>query len=112
MDKIKVTIDGQTYDVDKGVALQKMIDEHYTGNLPVVCVQVDTEFHTFDKTIDADCTLKFLTYLDPIGNRIYQKGLMFLLVYAFKELYGYSESIKMCHPIDKGILVRTSCSVD
>ena len=112
MSKIKVTIKNKTYDFDKGIVLKEIVDKCYTDNIPVVCVDVNNEFSSLDSVIDKDCTVKFLTYLDPIGNRVYQKGLMFLLAYVFKEIYGYGEIIKMCHPIDKGILVRTSCSVN
>ena len=35
----------------------------------------------------------------------------FLLVYAFKELYGCDYDVKLCHPIDKAIKVRTNYSL-
>ena len=110
MDKIKVKIADQSYELDKDTLLKEVVDKYYTGDVPVVCVNVNNELCILDKTIDEDCTIEFLTYLDPVGNRVYQKGLAFLLVYAFKELFGYNNSVKLCHPIDKGILIRTSCS--
>ena len=58
--------------------------------------------------IHVSSVLKFIDYLDYIGNRIYQKVLTFVMVYAFKELFGYDYSLKLCHPIDKAIKVRSS----
>ena len=110
MSKVNVIIDNDKYDFDKGITLKEIAQKYHTSDIPVVCAYVDNELCSLDKIMDKDCTIKFLTYLDPVGNRVYQKGLMFLLVYAFKELYGYNNTIKMCHPIDKAILIRTSCS--
>ena len=111
MPKINVIIDNEKYDFDKGITLKTIADKYHIDGVPIVCAYVDNELCTLDKVMDKDCTIKFLTYLDPVGNRVYQKGLMFLLVYAFKELCGYNNSIKMCHPIDKAILIRTTCSL-
>lgn len=46
--------------------------------------------------------------MDSVGNRMYQKGLIFVLVYAFKEIFGYDYHIKACHSIDKAIKIRTN----
>ncbi len=109
MSKINVILDNEKYDFDKGITLKELADKYCTEGLPAVCANVDNELSSLDKVLDRDCSVEFLTYKDPVGNRIYLKGLMFLIVYAFKELYGYNNVIKMCHPIDKAILIRTSC---
>ena len=110
MSRVKVVINKETYDFDKGITLNEIAHKYYNGDIPIVCVKVDNDYCNLSETVDNDCTIEFLTYMNPIGNRTYQKGLMFLVVNAFKELYGYNKTVKMCHPIDKGILVRTSCS--
>ena len=109
MSRVKVVIDNETYDFDKGITLNEIANKYYTGDIPIVCAKLDNEYATLGDPVDRDCNIEFLTYMNPIGNRTYQKGLMFLLAYAFKELYGYNNVVKMCHPIDKGILIRTSC---
>ena len=111
MPKVNVIIDNEKYDFDKGITLKEIADKYHTDDIPIVCAYVDNELCSLDLGLNKDCSVKFLTYLDPIGNRVYQKGLMFLLVYAFKELCGYNNIIKMCHPIDKAIMIRTSCSL-
>ncbi len=109
MSKVKVVIDNETYDFDTGITLNEIASKYYTGDIPIVCAKLDNEYAVLGDPVDRDCNIEFLTYMNPIGNRIYQKGLMFLLAYAFKELYGYNNTIKMCHPIDKAILIRVSC---
>lgn len=110
MSRVKVVLDKETYDFDKGITLYEIMNKYCKGDIPVVCARVDNELCSLDKSINEDCCVSFLTYMDPVGNRVYLKGLMFLLVYSFKEICGYNNTIKMCHPIDKGILIRTSCS--
>ncbi len=109
MSRVNVILDNEKYDFDRGITLKEIADKYCTEGLPTVCAMVDNELCSLDKSIKRDCTVKFLDYLNPVGNRIYQKGLQFLIVYAFKELYGYNNTIKMCHPIDKAILIRVSC---
>ena len=107
--KVNVIIDNEKYDFDKGITLKEIANKYHTGDIPIVCAYVDNDLCSLDFSLNKDCSIKFLTYLDPIGNRVYLKGLMFLLVYAFKELCGYNNVITLCHPIDKAIMVRTSC---
>lgn len=112
MSMIKVKINKEVHNLDKGVLLKDIVSKHYSGDIPVICCKVDNELCSLDKRLTKDCNVSFLTYLDPIGNRIYQMGLFFLLVYAFKELFGYNNVVKLCHPIDKGVLIRTTCVFD
>ena len=112
MSMIKVNINKEVHNLDKGVLLKDVVLKHYSGDIPVICCKVNNELCSLDKRLTKDCDVSFLTYLDPIGNRIYQKGLFFLLVYAFKELFGYNNVVKLCHPIDKGVLIRTTCVFD
>ena len=107
MDDIKITINGEVFSFPKGISLKDIVKDKYKEEIPCLAAYIDNELSSLDKTIDEDCEIRFLNYLDPIGNRIYQKGLTFLLVYAFKELFGYDYSIKLSHPIDKSIKIRT-----
>ncbi len=111
MDNITVTLDNESIIVPKGIFLFDFVKDNYKDDVPCIACYMNNELVSLDKTIDEDCKIKFINYLHPIGNRIYQKGLVFLLVYAFKEIYGYDEKIKLCHPIDKAIKVRSSCTI-
>ena len=112
MDNITVTLNNNTIVVPKGISLYDFVNANYKEDIPCLACYVNNELASLDKTIDEDCVIKFINYLDPVGNRIYQKGLLFLLVYAFKEIYGYDNKIKICHPIDKAIKVRTNCAIN
>lgn len=112
MEKINIIIDDEKYDFDKGITLLELSKKVYKGKFPVLVAFIDNEIFSLDKKIVSDCTVKFMTVLDPVGNRIYQKGLLFVLIYAFKELFGYGYYIKACHSIDKAIKIRTNLSLN
>ena len=107
MDKIKVNIDNKIYEYERGVSLSLVSESYKSKFVPLACF-VNNELVSLDKSLNDDCDFKFVTISDPVGNRIYQKGLIFVLVYAFKELFGYDYKIKACHSIDKAIKIRTN----
>ncbi len=112
MSKINVLINNEKYDFDKGITLGEIASKVYDDKFPALASFVDNEIFSLDKKINNDCSVKFVNVLDPVGNRIYQKGLLFVLVYAFKELFGYGYHVKACHSIDKAIKIRTNLKLN
>lgn len=108
MNKIKIVVNNKEYQFDSGVTLLDISKEVYNEEYPVLAAFVDNEIFSLDKKINADGTVRFLNYMDPVGNKIYQRGLIFVLVYAFKELFGYDNRVKVCHSIDKSLKLRTN----
>lgn len=107
MEKINVIINDEKYDFDKGITLLEIANKVYKEKFPAIVAFVDNELFSLDKKINRDCIVRFVNLLDPVGNRIYQKGLFFVLIYAFKELFGYNYYVKACHSIDKAIKLRS-----
>ena len=108
MEKINVIINDEKYDFDKGITLLEIANKVYKEKFPAIVAFVDNELFSLDKKINKDCVVRFINLLDPVGNRIYQKGLFFVLIYAFKELFGYNYYVKACHSIDKSIKLRSN----
>lgn len=108
MEKINVIINDEKYDFDKGITLLEIANKVYKEKFPAIVAFVDNELFSLDKKINKDCVVRFINLLDPVGNRIYQKGLFFVLIYAFKELFGYNYYVKACHSIDKAIKLRSN----
>lgn len=107
MEEIKVTINNKEYAFPKGITLEE-ISKKIETNAPILVGFIDNEMYGLDKTVEKSSNISFLTYLDRLGNRVYQKSLVFLLTYAFKELYGYDYNIKTCHNIDNQIKIKSS----
>ena len=111
MEKINITIDNKKYKFNKGITLLDIAKEVHTSSFAPLVAYIDNEIFPLDKKVTSDCVVKFITVLDSYGNKIYQKGLIFVLVYAFKELFGYDYHIKTCHSIDKAIKIRTNLTL-
>ena len=108
MKKINIKINDKDYKFDYGTTLIEIADKVHTGDFSPLVGYIDNEIYSLDTKVTKDASVKFLTVLDSYGNKIYQKGLVFVLVYAFKELFGYDYHIKTCHSIDKAIKIRTN----
>ncbi len=107
MEEIKVIINNKEYTFPKGITLEE-ISKSIETNAPILVGFIDNEMYGLDKTVEKSSKISFLTYLDRLGNRVYQKSLVFLLTYAFKELYGYDYNLKTCHNIDNKIKIKSS----
>ena len=111
MSKINVTINGEKYDFDKGITLFE-ISKKLKLERPALAGFMNNEIFPLDTKARNNVTIRFLDVLDPVGNRIYQKGLLYILVYAFKELFGYDYSVTFCHSIDKAIKIKSDLKLN
>lgn len=108
MDNVNVIINETTYSFAKGISLLEISKEiNLNLKFPVLVAIVDNVLVELNYVVLKDCKIEFLDCTDRIGNRVYQKGLIFLLNYTVKELHGYENRIKVCHSIDKGIAIKT-----
>lgn len=108
MSKINVNILDNVYSYDKGTKLSVVADDFKDKfSFPILVAFVDNEICELKTCLDRNCTVKFITVMDPIGNSIYQKGLVFLLAYAYKMVYGSCSTLKACHSLDKGIRMKS-----
>jgi len=112
MENIKITINDKIYEYKKGTTLSK-ISENFKENFkfPILLGYLDNEMVDLNKKINKDCTIKFIDLTDPIGNRIYQKGLILVLDYAYKKLFGEKAKLKACHSIDKAIKMKSDIAL-
>ena len=107
-EKVNVTINNKVYQYSKGKTLLE-ISKNFSSEFkfPILLAYIDNNLMELNNTVNEDCSIKFIDCLDRIGNRIYQKGLFFVLMYAINLLYGYKEKIKIRQSIDKAVSVET-----
>ncbi len=108
MDKIKINILDNEYLYDKGINLfdiAKDFKDKYEYD--ILAAFIDNKFYELNTSVNNDCSIKFVTVLDSVGNAIYKKGLLFVLVYAFRLIYGSSNTLKACHSLGKGIRMKS-----
>ena len=107
MDFVNVKINDKTYIYKKGTTIEE-VSRQFSINYkyPILISYVDNRLVELNKVLEKDCSLSFIDCSSRTGSRIYVKGLIFLLMCAIKELYGYNYSFKVCHSIDKGVRIR------
>lgn len=104
---IKVKIKNNTYVYPKGTTLLEISKQFQVNyDFPILVAYVNNTIFELNHVVEDNCNITFIDCTNRIGNRIYQKGLMYLLIYSIKELYGYEYTIKACHSIDKGINIK------
>ena len=107
MEMIKINYNGKDYEYEKNTPLIYITKDLYENPKKVLAVFLDNELFSLDKDAIRDCVINFVTIEDHYGSIIYQKALIFVLVYAFKELFGYGYHVNVWHSLDKGIRIKT-----
>ncbi len=110
---LNITINDKVYQYKENILLKDICDEFQKDyKYPILVAFVDNEIYELNKVINKDCSIRFITLMDNVGNKIYQKGLIFLINYCFRLLYGNKEHLKARHSIDKGIMMQSSVIVN
>lgn len=107
VDNVIVTINEKEYTFPKSISLLEISKQiNSISKFPILVAFVDNVIVELNFLVSKNCHVEFVDFTNRLGNRIYQKGLTFLLICAINELYGNSCQIKCCHSIDKGISMK------
>ncbi len=110
---MKVKIENKEYDFESGITLEEIYEKiEDKTEFPVLAAYIDNEIHALTQKVKKDCTVRFIDFSTREGNKIYQKGLIFLLYYTVHKMYNGKNMIRVCHSIDKGIRIRTDFIID
>ncbi len=109
MDSVKVTVAGNTIKVTDGTSLEelsKLYQDEFKYD--IILAKVDGIYEELNETIHKDCTVEFFDLTDKGANQVYLNGLIYLVIYATKRLFGRQIDIKVNHSIDKGLYIETN----
>lgn len=70
---------------------------------------VDGAITELGTNLFSNATVDFYDKNSEIGNKVYEAGLLFILIKSFKDLYN--EKIKISHSIDKGIYIQSNKTI-
>ncbi|MDD6878951.1 MAG: nucleoside kinase [bacterium] len=106
-EKIIVKVENERIEIDKGSTLKEISNLFQTNfKDPIILAKVDGNYKELSNTINKECNIEFVTYLDREGNRIYVNGLILLLIYSAKKVIRRHKLI-VKHSLDKGIYIKT-----
>lgn len=109
IETIEAIINGKSYTFSKGITLQEIANEVERGRKhPIILAKVNNYLKELTSTLKENCEIEFLDLTNRDGNRSHINGLIYILVYAVKKLYGKDEDVIVQHSLDKGIYIETT----
>ncbi len=85
---INVLYDNKNYEIPDKMSVKDFMKSILKlEDRSILACKVFNEVKSLDYVIDRDCKIKFLDTSTPDGSRIYVRGIIFILVKAFEELF-------------------------
>ena len=110
MEKITIMLNNRKRkQVAKGTTLLELSlkVEHELKYAPLVAL-VDGHLRELSTSLNNNCKVQFLDLTNFLANKVYGRGLCFVLSYAIKELYGNKVSMRVRNSFDKGTFIELS----
>jgi len=106
---VKILNIDNTVEATEGISLLELADM-YMREFPYkpLLAIVDNEIVELRRKIVKDCTIEFLDINTSYGYSTYQRGTVFLMIYAFKKVLGDNVKINVRHSINQNYY----CTVD
>ncbi len=103
--KFKVTYRGnEVIEFEEGTTF-KEISEHFKHNYnyDILVAKVDNDLTDLSDTLKKRCTIDFFDRSSSVGNSIYIRGAIFILILAVRNILGEDVDVVTEHSIDRGI---------
>ena len=103
---ITIKVNDTKYTYPKGISLLE-ISKDFVNNFKdkIIISKVNGSLCELNQKIFNNSTVKFFDRYSLEGNKVYESGLLFILIKAFKD--ELDTRLKIEHSLDKGILVTT-----
>jgi uridine kinase len=113
MDTIIVSFeDGTKKEFRKGVKLSEVIKEvRSESEFDVICASYRNEIIFGDDSLVKSGNLQFLDINTKDGNKIYERGLLFLFEVAIVSLLGEGTRVKVKHSVEGGVYCEINKSI-
>lgn len=109
IETIEVTINNKKYSYNKDISLYEIAkDFKKQFKYPIVLGRVGNRLRELSYTIQEPCNIEFLDLTSREGNNTHINGLVYVMVYAVKKLYGKDANIIVEHSLDKGIYIEST----
>lgn len=93
---IKVNINGEIKEYEEHTSLLEISKEYQKDyEDDIILAFVDNKLRELFKTVDKDCTVRFVTTKDPSGKKTYMRGMILVLLKAIHDEIGNQEVEKV-----------------
>ena len=109
IETIEVIINNKKYTYNKGVSLYEIAKDFKDQfQFPILLGREGNRLRELSYTLDESCNLEFLDLTSREGNNVHINGLVYVMEYAVKKLYGKNANIIVEHSLDKGIYLEST----
>ncbi len=110
MEKIIITFEnGEKKEYKKGVKLLEIIEDiKKEHSYPIISAKFKNQLINYDDALMKSGELILFDIMSTQGNKIYERGLLFMFQVCTLKVLGKETKIKIRNPIDKGIF----CEID
>lgn len=109
IDNVKVIVDGIELEVTKGTTYLELSKMFSSGEKrKPILVRVNGRYRELNEEVRSNDDIKFCDLTDMTANRVYLNGLIFLVNYAFNEIYKGKNTVVVKHSADKAMYMETT----
>ncbi|MBQ6538822.1 MAG: nucleoside kinase [Bacilli bacterium] len=109
IESVEVIINGRKKTYNKGIALEEIAQDYQDKfKYPIILARVENRLKELSFTVEEPCTIEFLDLTSKEGNNTHINGLVYVMVYAVKKLYGKNANIIVEHSLDKGVYIEST----
>ena len=110
MEKIEVTVEGNTYSIDRFSTIEDFIKQHMSKEyLKIILAFRDKKLCELRTVLDKSCELELVTATSVIGYDTYRRSLKFLMLKSFSDILGgFTKSrINIMYTLGKGLYSKS-----
>lgn len=109
IETVEVIVGGKKYTYNKDTTLLEISQDFKNQfKYPIVLAKVGNRLRELSNPVQEPCEIQFLDLTSREGNNAHINGLIYVMVYAVKKLYGKSANIIVEHSLDKGIYIEST----
>jgi uridine kinase len=104
---IKVTYKANVYTYPKDTTLLDISNNFKSEyKYDIIIATVDNKLTELNKKLEKDCEINFYDMSSVFGNRVYERGLIYLYIKAVKDIL--KSDVVIAHSIDRGIYTEVT----
>ncbi len=109
IETVEIIINKKKYKYNKETTLYE-ISQDFKDNFkyPIILAKVGNRLKELSNPVQEDCEIEFLDLTSREGNNTHVNGLVYVMVYAVKKLYGKNANVVVEHSLDKGIFIEST----
>lgn len=105
---VKITYCGNVYTYPKDTTLIEISNSFKEDfKYDIIIGAINNKLTELNTKVENDCTIDFYDVSHLLGNRVYERGLIYLFIHAVNDVLGCD--VRVEHSIDKGIYIELLC---